>query len=144
MGEGSGRGSGRVRLFVGNRVSGRVYVSLGRVGSGSRKVTRGQLWYSLHSLINNFVFFRLFQQFWVCPEVTCLPISHDCSLVEYLVYEFEYSTPSGSARTARCRSCQYCLDMPHGMMTSRQRRSISSDSVGGRGQQHQQQQCRRQ
>ena len=33
MGEGSGRGSGRVRLFVGNRGSGRVNVSRGRVGS---------------------------------------------------------------------------------------------------------------
>ena len=33
MGEGSGRGSGRVRLFVGNRGSGRVNVSPGRVGS---------------------------------------------------------------------------------------------------------------
>ena len=44
MGEGSGRGSGRVRLFVGNRGSGRVNVSTGRVGSGPRKVTRGQLW----------------------------------------------------------------------------------------------------
>ena len=31
MGEGSGRGSGRVRLFVGNRGSGRVNVSPGRV-----------------------------------------------------------------------------------------------------------------
>ena len=41
---GSGRvGSGRVRLFVGNRGSGRVNVSPGRVGSGPRKVTRGQL-----------------------------------------------------------------------------------------------------
>ena len=42
MGEGSGRGSGRVRLFVSNRGSGRVNVSPGRVGS--EKVTRGQLW----------------------------------------------------------------------------------------------------
>ena len=33
IGEGSGRGSGRVRLFVGNRGSGRVNVSPGRVGS---------------------------------------------------------------------------------------------------------------
>ena len=33
MGEGSGNGSGRVRLFVGNRGSGRVNVSPGRVGS---------------------------------------------------------------------------------------------------------------
>ena len=32
-GEGSGRGWGRVRLFVGNRGSGRVNVSPGRVGS---------------------------------------------------------------------------------------------------------------
>ena len=32
MGEGSGRGSGRVRLFVSNRGSGRVKVSPGRVG----------------------------------------------------------------------------------------------------------------
>ena len=37
--------SGRVRLFVSNRGSGRVNVSAGRVGSGPRKVTRGQLWY---------------------------------------------------------------------------------------------------
>ena len=46
MGEGSGRGSGRVRLFVGNRGSGRVGSTFrtGRVGSGPRKVTRGQLW----------------------------------------------------------------------------------------------------
>ena len=50
IGEGSGCGSGWVRLFVGNRGSGRV--GLGRVGSGQyfagsgpiRKVTRGQLW----------------------------------------------------------------------------------------------------
>ena len=40
-------GSGRVRLFVGNRGSGRVKVSPGRVGSGPRKVTRGQLWESI-------------------------------------------------------------------------------------------------
>ena len=33
MGEESGCGSGRVRLFVGNRGSGRVNVSPGRVGS---------------------------------------------------------------------------------------------------------------
>ena len=37
MGEGSGRGSGRVRLFVGNR--GRVGSTFRRVGSGQRKVT---------------------------------------------------------------------------------------------------------
>ena len=47
-GVGSGRvGSGRVRLFVGNRGSGRVNVSPGRVGSGPRKVTRGQLCVSM-------------------------------------------------------------------------------------------------
>ena len=34
MGEGSGRGSGRVRLFVGNRGSGRVGSTFRRVGSG--------------------------------------------------------------------------------------------------------------
>ena len=34
-------GSSRVRLFVGNRGSGRVNVSPGRVGS--KEVTRGQL-----------------------------------------------------------------------------------------------------
>ena len=45
MGEGSGRGSGRVRLFVGNRGSGRVGSTFRRVGSGPRKVTRGQLWW---------------------------------------------------------------------------------------------------
>ena len=43
MGEGSSRGSGRVRLFVGNRGSGRVGSTFRRVGSGPRKVTRGQL-----------------------------------------------------------------------------------------------------
>ena len=36
-------GSGRVRLFVGNRRSCRVGSTLRRVGSGPRKVTRGQL-----------------------------------------------------------------------------------------------------
>ena len=37
-GQAAGRvGSGRVRLFVGNRGSGRVNVSPGRVGSGPRK-----------------------------------------------------------------------------------------------------------
>ena len=43
MGEGSGRGSGRVgsELIVGNRGSGRVNVSPGRVGSGPITVTRG-------------------------------------------------------------------------------------------------------
>ena len=44
IGEGSGRGSGRVRLFVGNRGSGRVGSTFRRVGSGPRKVTRWQLW----------------------------------------------------------------------------------------------------
>ena len=34
MAEGSGRGSGRVRLFVGNRGSGRVGSTFRRVGSG--------------------------------------------------------------------------------------------------------------
>ena len=43
MGEGLGRGSGRVRLFVRNRGSGRVGSKFRRVGSGPRKVTRGQL-----------------------------------------------------------------------------------------------------
>ena len=48
MGEGSdhgsGRvGSGRVRLLVSNRGSGRVGSTFCRVGSGPRKVTRGQL-----------------------------------------------------------------------------------------------------
>ena len=33
----------RVRLFVGNHGSGRVGSTFRRVGSGSRKVTRGQL-----------------------------------------------------------------------------------------------------
>ena len=40
------RDAGRVgsgQTFVGNRGSGRVNVSPGRVGSGPRKVTRGQL-----------------------------------------------------------------------------------------------------
>ena len=36
-------GSGRVRLFVGIRGSGRVGSTFRRVGSGPRKVTRGQL-----------------------------------------------------------------------------------------------------
>ena len=40
-------GSGRVRLFVGNRGSGRIGSTFCRVGSGPRKVTRGQLCYSL-------------------------------------------------------------------------------------------------
>ena len=41
MGEGSGRGSGRVRLL--SAIAGRVGLTFRRVGSGSRKVTRGQL-----------------------------------------------------------------------------------------------------
>ena len=48
MGGGSGRGSGRVRLFVGNRGSGRVNISPGLLVSGPRKVTRGQLCSYLH------------------------------------------------------------------------------------------------
>ena len=44
-GEESGCVSGRVRLFVGNRWSGRVGSTFRRVGSGPRKVTRGQLWF---------------------------------------------------------------------------------------------------
>ena len=36
-------GSGRLRLFVGNRGSSRVGSAFRRVGSGLRKVTRGQL-----------------------------------------------------------------------------------------------------
>ena len=43
MGEGSGHGSGRVRLLVSNRGSGRVGSGQRFVGSGRRKVTRGQL-----------------------------------------------------------------------------------------------------
>ena len=45
MGKGRAAGwaAGRVRLFVSNRGSGRVNVL--RVGSGPRKVTRGQLWF---------------------------------------------------------------------------------------------------
>ena len=45
MGEGSGRGSGRVwssHTFC-RHIAGRVNVSPGRVGSGPRKVTHGQL-----------------------------------------------------------------------------------------------------
>ena len=45
MGEGSGRGSGRVR--VGNRGSGRVNVSPGRVGSGPMK---SDPWTTLHCM----------------------------------------------------------------------------------------------
>ena len=46
MGEGSSRGSGRVRLLVSNRGSGRVNVLPGRVGSGPRKVTvDNSAWY---------------------------------------------------------------------------------------------------
>ena len=46
MGEGSDHGWGRVGsdFLSANRGSGRVNVSPGRVGSGPRKVTRGQLW----------------------------------------------------------------------------------------------------
>ena len=58
MGEGSGRGSGRVTLFVGNRGSGRVNVSPGRVGSGPRKVTRRQLWYDETACLK--LFYRRF------------------------------------------------------------------------------------
>ena len=47
MGEGSRRGSGRVRIFVGKRGSGRVGSMFRRVGSGPRKVIRGQLWFPL-------------------------------------------------------------------------------------------------
>ena len=43
MGKGSTRGSGRVKLFDGNHGSGRVGSTFRRVGSGLRKVTRGQL-----------------------------------------------------------------------------------------------------
>ena len=53
-GRAAGRvGSGRVTLFVGNRGSGRVGSTFRRVGSGPRKVTRGQLWdtYSLFKTI---------------------------------------------------------------------------------------------
>ena len=42
MGEGSGRGSGRVRVL--SAIAGRVGSTFRRVGSGPRKVTRGQLW----------------------------------------------------------------------------------------------------
>ena len=66
MGEGSGRGSGRVGsdFLSQSRVgSGRVNVSPGRVGSGPRKVTRGQLWIplkihlaKLHNHQNNNIF----------------------------------------------------------------------------------------
>ena len=43
-------GSGQT--FVGIRGSGRVNVSPGRVGSGPRKVTRGQLWCEKMTLVN--------------------------------------------------------------------------------------------
>ena len=46
MGEKSGRWSGRVRFFVGNRDNvGKCqrFAGSGRLGSGPRKVTRGQL-----------------------------------------------------------------------------------------------------
>ena len=42
---------GRVRLFVGNRGSGRVGSTFRRVGSGPRKVTRGQLWSDVSTAI---------------------------------------------------------------------------------------------
>ena len=67
MGEESGRGSGRVRLFVGNRGSGRVNVSPGRVGSGRvqekwpvdnsgarRRDIFQRLWYALYMLLRVF------------------------------------------------------------------------------------------
>ena len=50
MGEGSGRGSGRVGLgqtFCRHRGSGRVGSGQRFAGSGPRKVTRGQLWTGL-------------------------------------------------------------------------------------------------
>ena len=43
MGEGSGRGSGRVGSDFLSAIE-------GRVGSGPRKVTRGQLWYVLFAV----------------------------------------------------------------------------------------------
>ena len=45
MGEGSGRGSGRVRFFVGNRGSGRVGSTSRRVGSG--RVQESDPWTTL-------------------------------------------------------------------------------------------------
>ena len=44
-------GSGRVRLFVGNRGSGRVGSTFCRVGSGrvQEKWPRGQLWHTMHA-----------------------------------------------------------------------------------------------
>ena len=44
---GKGRAAGRVRLFVGNRGSGRVGSTFRQVGSGPTKVTREQLCYRL-------------------------------------------------------------------------------------------------
>ena len=43
MGEGSGRGSGRVGSDILSAIAGRVGSTFCRVGSGPRKVTRGQL-----------------------------------------------------------------------------------------------------
>ena len=54
MGEESGRGSGRVRLFVGNRGSGRVKVSPGRVGSKkSDPWTTLTVWFSISGILIN-------------------------------------------------------------------------------------------
>ena len=47
MGEESGRGSGRVGSEFLSAIAGRVGSTFRRVGSGPRKVTRGQLWEKL-------------------------------------------------------------------------------------------------
>ena len=47
IGEGSGRGSGRVGSDFLSAIAGRVGSTFRRVGSGPRKVTHGQLWADL-------------------------------------------------------------------------------------------------
>lgn len=63
------------------------------------------------------------QYYWMCPEVTCHPISADCETVEYIVFQYDYMV-RGRLVNVRCESCEYCLDGPFSKSTpGRQKRS---------------------
>ena len=67
-----------------------------------------------------FYFFGLLQYGLICPSVICLPTANDCSLVEYIVLEYDVYVDGRSVKI-RCQSCPYCLDdWPLG----RKRRSV--------------------
>ena len=85
MGEGSGRGSGRVGSDLLSAIAGRVgsgqrFAGSGRVGSGPRKVTRGQLWASIEKTFpsGSLQYGSIYDLFWYAISLFQIVFSQIC------------------------------------------------------------------